>query len=123
MKEKKNIWKEAEDWMEKQINLKKEFAKDFPNSWGKRRSRILTEEEIKKRFPDPTHDAKIIYVDNKGDVVLENIPIQTTGYMQVIPNSQVFTSIEQLLEYSKHTDAYLHQGIKNSIEQGYKLIK
>jgi len=53
-------------------DLKKEFENDFPNPWG-RRSKILTEEEIKKKFTDPTHDAKIIYVDNNGDVVVENI--------------------------------------------------
>lgn len=31
------------------------------------------EEVIKNKLPDPTHDAKIIYVDNNGDVVAETI--------------------------------------------------
>lgn len=31
------------------------------------------EEVIKNKLPDPTHNAKIIYVDNNGDVVAETI--------------------------------------------------
>jgi hypothetical protein len=106
MKEKKNIWKEAEDWMEKQINLKKEFTKDFPNTWGNNNKNI----EFRKQDITLT----------KNQIPPPNM---STNFFQVIPNSQIFTTIEQLLEYSKHTDAYLHQGVKNSIKQGYKLIK
>lgn len=75
--------------------------------------------------------SKEIYTDLENNkYIMEIDPYDSTTssnsmgcYFQVIPNSQIFTTIEQLLEYSKHTDQYLYQGIKNSIEQSYKLIK
>jgi len=63
---------------------------------------------------------------NNGKNTIDGIgggPGIYSNFFQVIPNSQIFTTIEQLLEYSKYKDEYLHQGIKNSIKQGYKLVK
>ena len=51
-------------------NLKEEFAKDFPNSWGRRSvnpTSWLKKKEI--NIPNPAEKGCIIYIDNDGNEI------------------------------------------------------
>jgi hypothetical protein len=46
------------------------------------------------------------------------------NYMQVIPDSQYFTTLEQIESYAiSRGNKYLEIAIRNTIKNGYKLIK
>ncbi len=49
----------------------------------------------------------------------------TSGYSHVVPDSQSFTELEQILQYvkTKYNDEYLQIALQNTINNGYKLIK
>ena len=90
--------------MSKEIytDLEKAFAEDFPNTWG-----IKELEEIEHK-----RELNLVF-GNK------------TNYVHMVPNSYFFTDLSQILESCKHKRSYeeLIIGLKNSIKQGYKIIK
>jgi len=53
------------------------------------------------------------------------VKINTINYMQIVPDSHIFTDLAQILESCKHTIhcKELIPILENSIKQGYKIIK
>lgn len=73
---------------------------------------------------------KEVYTDLEGskswlqgqeEILIERV--KYGNYVQIVPNSQFFNTLEQIQEYAKHKDNYLYIALKNTIEQGYKLVK
>ena len=69
--------------------------------------------------------SSIAVPDNEILWINDNIKnCYTNNYMKLIPDSQYFTNLEQILNYVKmhSNDKYLEVAIKNTIKE-YKLIK
>lgn len=49
--------------------------------------------------------------------------IHNNNFLQVVPDSHWFTSLDQILNYSQGIqDKYLEIGIKNSIDKGFIML-
>lgn len=56
----------------------------------------------------------------------EPMPVMEIAYLQVIPDSQYFTELEQILvclQLNWDNQEYMITALKNSISKGYKMIK
>ncbi len=70
-------------------------------------------------------DAKALDKKNKVHETPHPLQCHISGFLQVIPDSQSFDNIEQILQYVKtrSNDEYLKVALMNTINNGFKLTK
>jgi len=71
----------------------------------------------------PTKKVNYFIKGEKGSTTLDSFG---TNYLQVVPDSQYFTDLEQILtclQINWNNQEYMITALKNSIAMGYKLVK
>lgn len=80
---------------------------------------------MKTKDIEPFQSSEIDYFI-KGELANRELGFNDANYLQVIPDSQYFTELEQIiacLQLNWNNQEYMITALKNSITMGYKLTK